>query len=151
MSDNPIDVLADFLLRQGPMNIEPLAVRQRLAKALLDVVDAQRGAGVHQALRDALEPFAHTADVYEASIEGANRAILDEVRCAGTEYVLKEPLPDTHRVSVTMGDCRRARAALTSTDGSAPAITMEQVVDWLNANTSSYTMQPRDRPHAQND
>ena len=28
-ADTTVDVLADFLLRKGPMNIEPLAVRRK--------------------------------------------------------------------------------------------------------------------------
>lgn len=35
-----VDVLADFMLRKGPMNIEPLTVRQRLAREILDVLAA---------------------------------------------------------------------------------------------------------------
>lgn len=52
--DTVIDVLADFLLRKGPMNIEPLAVRQRLSRELLDLVDAQRGAPAQTVLHEAV-------------------------------------------------------------------------------------------------
>jgi hypothetical protein len=62
------------------------------------------------------KPFARVADNYEASIERANRALLDEAKVHGRsppeDHLLKQPLPDSHRVSVSIGDCRRARAAL---------------------------------------
>lgn len=62
--------------------------------------------------REALEPFARTAANYDASLARTNQAAADEAKCTGGEYTAKSPIPDAHRVSVTMGDCRKAQRAL---------------------------------------
>jgi hypothetical protein len=58
------------------------------------------------ALRIALEPFAKLADDYEASEQRRIRTYADEGRAPGAK------LPDSHRVSISLGDCRNAKLAM---------------------------------------
>jgi hypothetical protein len=54
----------------------------------------------------ALEPFAQLIDLYDVAHATHNRHRKDE------GYSDRQPLPDSHRVSVSMGELRAARAAL---------------------------------------
>jgi hypothetical protein len=68
----------------------------------MTATDRQDGDG----LRIALEPFAKIADDYEASEQRRIRTHTDEEREPGAK------LPDSHMVSIALGDCRNARFAL---------------------------------------
>ncbi len=59
-------------------------------------------------LEGALRPFAEIADDYKAAEAKRAQHHADEGRKLA-------PLPDHHRVSIAIGDCREARAALTAT------------------------------------
>jgi hypothetical protein len=58
------------------------------------------------AVREALEPFAKIADIYDRAHEERVRHYADEGRDFGP------PQPDHYLVSVSIGECRKARAAL---------------------------------------
>lgn len=61
-----------------------------------------------EACERALEPFAAMAEVYDAAERKRDKHYSDEGRSPG-------PAPsDAHRISVMLGECRKARAALGS-------------------------------------
>jgi hypothetical protein len=63
---------------------------------------------VFDKVREALEPFAKIADQYDAADQRRLSDYRDEGRPAGP------PHADYHRVSVELGECRRALEALAS-------------------------------------
>lgn len=62
-------------------------------------------------VRQALQPFADIADAYDRAYEQRKRQFADE-----RGPFAGPPLSDGHRVSISLGECRTARAALAAED-----------------------------------
>ena len=73
---------------------------------LIDDFAAKSRAPVGEDVIAVLKPFSEIADAYAAAYDRRVRDFADEGRPAGAM------LSDGHRVSVALGDCRRARAVL---------------------------------------
>lgn len=69
----------------------------------------ERRAAEDANMREALEPFAKVADDYQAAYEMRLRHYGDEGHKAGPPY------SDHYQISVSLGDCRKAKAALSTT------------------------------------
>ncbi len=85
-------------------------------------------------VREALLPFAQTAEVYDTAQENKIRRHIEEGRGA------PKPHADHYRVSISIGDCRRARAALAQ-PAEAPAGCICQ-----NQHRLGYCTEPGCRP-----
>lgn len=115
---------------------------------LRELMEIERKAGhtqsTWQVLRDiasrldAVEPVIDDGMLCHCSLSGEIHVVTSKTCCEVCTVVDLVPL-SSENVAKALASVQKQ------------PITMEQVVDWLNANTSSYTMQPRDRPHAQND
>lgn len=110
-------LLAQLIVNDAEHSSNVRIVDQRIPASVYDkALAAANRLAAHPAgndgVREALKPFALVADNYEASLTLANQALLDEAKCNGTVAQLKAPIDDARQVSVSMGYCRKARAAL---------------------------------------
>lgn len=74
-------------------------------------------------VREALEPFAKIADDYDAAHQRRVKF------CAVDNSTPGHPMPDSHRVSIAIGDCRKARVALALPQSKDAGETREAIIE----------------------
>jgi len=91
-------------MSQSPFDALLAQLQEKLQETMAHL---EAAAVEHQRLKDALAPFAKVAVEYEAAFVQQQKIYKDEGRTP-------PGWPDSHRVSVLLGDCRKAYLAVTA-------------------------------------